>query len=106
MKRLRYDVQRNVYVDDVRNSFIDHLHVSYLGDGHRLEKRVFASPFEENVALEEQVKRILKELFPRKVLQPNAYALSDLHSFFTLDFLFVHEGSFVSLSEKVNEAAK
>jgi len=53
---------------------------------------------DRNAALEEEVKKVLRELFPRRVIQPNAYALANLGYFYTLDFLFAPESSYVSLA--------
>lgn len=105
MIRLRYDTQRNMYVDDVRAREIELFRVSYHGTQQRIERDSRLSPFEQNVFLEKQVGILLQELFPRKNVQPTAYALSDLGYFYTLDFLSAPNDLYVSLFAK-EDAAK
>lgn len=105
MIRLRYDIHRDVYVDDMRNRLIENRHVSFLGTQQRVEKFQYDS-FHQITDLDAHVQKLLKELFSQRELQPNAYSLTSLDYFFTLDFLFAPDVMYISLCEHLEEVAK
>ena len=106
MKRLQYDQQRQIYVDDVRMRSIELGRVDFLGERRRIDKSCFHPSRDFHEALEEQVKKLLREMFPQKNLQPSAYVLTDLDYFYILDFLSAPESLYVSLFGSNAEAAK
>ncbi len=106
MIHLRFDRNRKQYVDDVGNKAIEFHNVSFMDSQRRIDKNYYDCPLEQRVALEKEVMKILKELFPKNGLQPSAYALTDLGYFYTLDFLSAPKNLYASLVGAKEEAAK